>query len=161
MYETVLVPVDGSQVAEASLHCVGWLARGLHSRVVLLNVVDAAYLENGGWPLRMTGGGGAGVAVLDRRAEVSLAPYLKSLVEHLQADGARAEAVVVAGDVKSEILSEAGHYGCDLIAMSTHGRSGLRRGLLGSVTDAVVRSSTLPVLVAGPKGGRSLLPTGL
>jgi nucleotide-binding universal stress UspA family protein len=65
--------------------------------------------------------------------------------------GVSATAVSATGDAAEEILAYAAGNSCDLIAMSTRGPSALRRGQMGSVTDAVMRASTVPVLAVGPK----------
>ena len=78
--------------------------------------------------------------------------YLRETAQYLEIRRVKTDHVVVeAADVPGEILAQTKEHNCDLMAMSTHGRSGLRRGLLGSVTDAVIRSSDIPVLAVGPK----------
>jgi nucleotide-binding universal stress UspA family protein len=80
--------------------------------------------------------------------------YLEEVARYLTVRRIEAEPVVAPGDAPQEILSQGREHGCDLIAMSTRGRSGLGRGLLGSVTDEVVRSSDIPVVVVSPRGGQ-------
>ena len=149
MYERILVPLDGSKLAEAVLPSVAPLARGLGARVVLLGVDGAGGPEvRGGEP---DGPGPASIRTMERGA-VPLNTYLKGVKDHLAANEVEAEWSVVAGKVSKEILDQAKEQGSDLIAMSTRGRSGLGRGIWGSVTDSVVRSSEVPVMVVGPKG---------
>lgn len=131
MYQKILVPLDGSKVAEAILPCVVWLARSFGARVTLLTVAPS------------------------RRESLAIEPtrYLEGVARYLAVRRIEAAPAVVYGDAPQEILSQGRERGCDLIAMSTRGRSGLSRGLLGSVTDAVVRSSDIPVVVVGPTSG--------
>ena len=77
--------------------------------------------------------------------------YLDSAASMLAGLGIVATTVTATGDAAKEILEYVDNNACDLIAMSTRGRSALRRGLMGSVTDAVVRASNVPVLAVGPK----------
>ena len=149
MYESILVPLDGSKTAEAILPSVVPLAQGLNARAVLLMVdgdagpeVQEGEAESSGPVPVGTMEGGA----------THLRTYLQGVEDYLAANGVEAESAVAAGGVSEEILAQAGKHGCDLIAMSTRGRSGLGRRILGSVTDSVVRASEIPVLVAGPKG---------
>ncbi len=63
-----------------------------------------------------------------------------------------ASAALVAGEVGPAVPAEATALGCDLIVLSTHGRSGLRRLVLGSVAEAVLRHAHVPVLAVPPEG---------
>ena len=148
MYEKILVPLDGSKVAEGILPWVGSLARGLGSSVTLLSVVGHADMENRGRPFRRSGPAVAQIA--ERAMDAYHRRYLENAADYLLARGVGVKPLVVVGDPVEEILGQAAASECDLIAMSTHGRSGLHRGLVGSVTDSVIRSSQAPVLVANP-----------
>jgi nucleotide-binding universal stress UspA family protein len=86
------------------------------------------------------------------RGGLRLKWYLQEIAQHLAIRRVETDhAVVESGNVPEKILAQTKEYNCDLMAMSTHGRSGLGRGLLGSVTDAVIRSSDIPVLAVGPR----------
>lgn len=150
MYERILVPLDGSKVAEAVLPSVAWLARGLGAQVTLLNVAEPLHRQGGVHPIRRFRL--ANINILEETAETEQKVYLHGVVKWLGKRRVAATPVVVTGDASREIVDQAEKYGCDLVAMSTRGRSGLGRTVLGSVTDAVIRSSRLPILVAGPKG---------
>lgn len=150
MYQKILVPLDGSKVAEAILPYVVWLARGFGARVTLLTVAPSRK-ETG--QLSPGASGPASVVTMERLA-IEPTRYLEEVARYLTVRRIEAEPVVAPGDAPQEILSQGREHGCDLIAMSTRGRSGLGRGLLGSVTDAVVRSSDIPVVVVSPKDGQ-------
>jgi nucleotide-binding universal stress UspA family protein len=147
MYQKILVPLDGSKVAEAILPCVVWLARGFDARVTLLTVAPSR--KEAGQPSPRA----SGLSSAETMERLAIEPtrYLEGVAKYLEVRRIEAEPVVVEGDAAETILAQARERGCDLIAMSTRGRSGLGRGLLGSVTDAVVRSSDIPVLVVGPR----------
>ena len=77
--------------------------------------------------------------------------YLEEIAGRLREEGTAVQTrVVVAPHAAPAILEEARTHGCDFIALATHGWGGLRRMLLGSVTDKVIRGSSLPVLAYRP-----------
>jgi nucleotide-binding universal stress UspA family protein len=78
--------------------------------------------------------------------------YLNEIAQRLTAKDLDAEIHVRYGDVAEEILSHSKRNEIDLISMSTHGRSGLGRWLLGSVAEKIVRHSEKPVLLLRAKG---------
>ena len=144
MYKKILVPLDGSKTAETVLPNVVRLARESRAKVVLLTVESPTPTGGGARSSR------GGPATLEK-PDAQMTAYLDSAAGMLAGLDIDAAAVTVTGDPTEEILAYATGHACDLIAMSTRGRSGLRRGLMGSVTDAVVRASGVPVLAVGPK----------
>ncbi len=140
MYNRILVPLDGSKTAEAILPFVLEIAGPLDIEVTLLRVVvpvPPSVVE-----------GSRQVVVEDteaRRAEAE--QYLDRLAAELRDRGVRVRTVVRRGDPVTEIAAAARELEVDLVAMTTHGRSGLGRLLFGSVTEAVLRSTDLPVLM--------------
>jgi len=148
MYTKILAPLDGSKTAEMVLPNVVRLARESKAKVVLLTVeapgLDARKAESS-WSNM-----GDALATLER-PDAQMKAYMDSAVGMLAGMGVRATTATVTGEAAEEILSYATDNDCDLIAMSTRGRSDLKRGLMGSVTDAVVRASKVPVLAVGPK----------
>ena len=139
MYKRVVVPLDGSSVAEAILPFILDIAGPLGLEVVLLHVVQ--------WrPQPATERGYVGVDdVLTLTAKAQT--YLAGFVPRLRERGVSAETSVRSGDAVREILAGAAEAGADLIAMTTHGRTGLGRLLFGSVAEAVLRRSEVPVLL--------------
>ncbi|MDA1129160.1 MAG: universal stress protein [Chloroflexi bacterium] len=152
MYEKILVPLDGSKTAETILPNVVKLARASDAKVVLISVdtsgPDAG--PNAGRSQSSWGDLGNGLATLEK-PDAQMKAYLDSSANMLAEMGVKAMTASATGDAAEEILAYADEHGCDLIAMSTRGQSALRRGLMGSVTDAVVRASNVPVLAVGPK----------
>jgi len=160
MYDKILVPLDGSKTAETILPNVVRLARESKAKVVLITVetptptAGRAHSSNN----RLGNGLGNGLgnelgnapATLEK-TDPQMKAYMDSAASMLAGLGVTATTVTTTGDPAEEILAYSLKHGCDLIAMSTRGRSALRRGLMGSVTDAVVRSSHVPVLAVGPK----------
>ncbi len=156
MLDRILVPLDGSKLAESIFPSLLPLARKLGSNIVLLSVNERG--SEGGFEAGPAGVVGRSarrpVQLLERSITSVSAPgikeYLAGVEGYLARRGVRAERKFTYGKVAKEILAQGEATGCDLIAMSTRGRSGLERGLLGSVTDAVVRTSHMPVLVSRP-----------
>ncbi|GAB3419163.1 hypothetical protein GCM10027435_20100 [Haloparvum alkalitolerans] len=136
MYDRILVPVDGSEGAAAVLEHVGELARRVDADVELLFVADTARDS-------VTLVEGDVVDALVSEGEDVLADAAETLAEV----GIDAETETVQGNPAPSIAEYADRYDHDLIAMATHGNSGAR-GLLGSVTEKVVRLAETPVLVA-------------
>ena len=93
------------------------------------------------------------------RGGLSLKWYLQEITQYLEMRRVETDHLVIeAGDVPEGILAQAKENNCDLTAMSTHGRAGFGRGLLGSVTDAVIRSSDIPVVaLLKPSSGSRLI----
>ena len=144
MFKSIIVPLDGSTLAEAVLPYVRTLTRALHSRVTLLHVMDA----DGGTSPRnliglMTAAKAEEALVLARRR---VEEYLAKLAETMA--GIEVRQVVATGCPGKAIAAEADSSdGINLIAMSTHGRSGIGRWIIGSITDKVIHTATSFMLV--------------
>lgn len=147
---TILVPLDGSAFGEAVLPAALQLAQALHGKLALMRVVvpspgyypDALY----GQPLM----GDVIERVLESEEEAART-YLAELSKRLGTDVLARQTVTV-GFPPEVILTEAKDANAALIAMSTHGRTGLGELLLGSVALDVVRRSGLPLLLVRPSG---------
>jgi nucleotide-binding universal stress UspA family protein len=136
----LLVPTDFSPDAQRALDDAIALARVLHARVTLLHVISAVSWATGDLP------GALSATVLEELeavAQQSLEPALQR-VRAARLDG---EALVVHGSAFACIVAAARDQGIDLIVMGSHGRTGLRHVLLGSVAERVVRLAPCPVLV--------------
>lgn len=143
MYKRILVPVDGSGASLLGLTEAIGLAKGLNAKVRILHVVDefvadlsvgpATYYEQ--WVEALREGGKA---------------RLEQAVEFARSKGIEPEAVLIdtigrrAADV---IIEQARQWAADVIVMGTHGRRGMKRLLMGSDAELVVRSSPVPVLL--------------
>jgi nucleotide-binding universal stress UspA family protein len=154
MFEKILVPLDGSKVGEAALPVIKRLltrrASGSKVDVYLLAVITL--LRH--WVVV----GEASAPVSYTEEELTLIKnrvqdYLNNTSENINGSGVTIHTVVTTGNAAEEILKAAGEIDVDLIAMSTHGRSGLRRMAFGSITDKVLRAANVPVLmVRAPEG---------
>ena len=134
-FERVLVPLDGSDCAEMILPKVEKLAADLKASIALLQVVYA-HTFPGVDPTE------AEVAVV-RKAE----EYLKKIEGQFKAKGFKVDSHVRYGDDAEEILDHASQKDIDMIAMTTHGRSGVKRFLLGSVAEKILRHASKPIFL--------------
>jgi nucleotide-binding universal stress UspA family protein len=141
MYECVLIPLDGSEPAEAILPCAERIAGPVDAEICLLRVVEPVTAVPG-----LGTGGAVGPDALFLR-ELEAKQYLAGVAHRLGARGLRVRTLVTLGVPELEILAVAQAEKADLIAMSTHGRRGLRRAVFGSVAEEVLRSAAVPVLL--------------
>jgi len=147
MYKTVLVPLDGSKRAEAILPHVENLAQLCDARVIFLEVVELVHVDMG--PDGMS-------PVLDAQIveqEMHIAEsYLSALQDEFRKRGIEARKRVVYGSVVGQIMNVAKQEGADLIAMASHGRTGLSRVFYGSVAAGVLHSVDRPLLLVRSVG---------
>ena len=135
MYEKALIPTDGSDGTPRAVEHAIRLVRMSGGTLHVLHVVDTEVLpldphSRSLYDELETAGRVSAEAICDRASEV----------------GVHAVSTVRRGAPSEEILDYADANGVDLIVMGTHGRTGLRRALLGSTTERVVRLSDVPVL---------------
>jgi nucleotide-binding universal stress UspA family protein len=142
----ILVPLDGSPLAEAALAPAAALARLLKAELVLLQVVLPLIVNIPPMGPRSMGYDEKIITLLRSEAE----EYLQAVAKRLGKEGVRATAVVVLGPVAGAILEVSRRERVGLVAVATRGQGGLRRLALGSVADKLVRAAELPVLVVRP-----------
>jgi nucleotide-binding universal stress UspA family protein len=140
---SILVPLDGSMVAEAALSHAECLARRLRGKLVLLRVVEPPA------PAFAYSGTLAPPPVeIEPHQDAEL--YLAVRAQRLSAEGVAVETFVRDGWPADVIAYGRGEWEADMIVMGTHGRTGVARLLLGSVAIEVVRRSPLPVMLVRP-----------
>jgi len=133
---TILVPLDGSPLAAAALPTAVDLAKSFGARLLLLRAAEAP-------AIRRTDPSEAQVEVV-REAEA----YLDTVKRRLETEGVGdVETSVWYGPAASSIAEAAATRGVSLIVMSTHGRAGLGRLVLGSVAESVLRGTRTPILL--------------
>ena len=150
----ILVPLDGSATSEGILPHAAALARVTGAEMVLFGVVRP--IEAAVWlPEGALGGMAMPQADVLHRQQGAASAYLQEKARGLGAAGLPARArVEVAASVPAAVIAAADAERVDLIAMATHGRSGLARLALGSVADKVVRAGRIPVLLLRPPAVR-------
>lgn len=144
MYKKILVPLDGSPLAEAVLPHVQALAESLGAEIILLRVAVNPAAE-----FAFSDPSLASDVVDTMEAETL--DYIQSIRARLQRAGLRTSFLIREGSTAETILVVAEEIHADLIAMSTHGRSGVSRWLLGSIADRVVHHSPIPVFLIRPQ----------
>lgn len=152
---TILVPLDGTELAERILEPSVEMAKLCDSTLLLVQVIKPVirptYLPEGTTIVGLTHSVLEEINVLQKQQQEDALNYLSSLAAKLQARGVRCQtSVVVDEQVAAGILLEAQARHVDLISMETHARRGLSRLFLGSVADKIVRSGTVPVLLNHP-----------
>ncbi len=140
-FERILVPTDGSKAAVDAAEKAFELAEQLDAEVLVLSVVEDALVDD-----KIYGNPPADV---ERVREIAT-NAAEDVAEKAEERGIDADAVVTQGSPAQEILDQADSWDADMIAMGTHGRSGLDRVLLGSVADKIVRKADVPVFTSRP-----------
>jgi nucleotide-binding universal stress UspA family protein len=156
MYSKVLVPLDGSEASERALPHAQGLADAFGARVYLLQVISLSHEYEA-----FRGVGEENPTAVEYSMDLTrqitasrqtrAEEYLKAAAARLEENGTQVETSVRQGSTLENITHFVEENGIDLIVMSTHGRGGLQRFLVGSVTDRVIRSSHVPVLAIPPE----------
>jgi nucleotide-binding universal stress UspA family protein len=150
MYQNILVPLDGSELAEYSLiHALAIESNTKPLRIVLLTVLQPAIPEDSySW---------GGLVAKDLANEIAnrqkneAKNYLDKVILRFKKEGYELKPVIGYGDAADEIIKFVDSNNTNLIVMTTHSRSGLTRWVLGSVADKVIRSSKVPVMLVPPE----------
>lgn len=153
MYERILVPTDGSDVAEKAIDQALNLAKQYSAEVHVLYVVDidSLSLTLGGEQLdRIEQGRFDEMEEVKAKADGATG----YVVNHARERGLDVTEHVSAGRPHEMIAGYAENNDIDLVVMGSHGRSGVRRALLGSVTERVLRETDIPVLVVDARDER-------
>ena len=137
--KTILVPTDLSEGAEQALDYACELAMTLGATIHLVNVIGIPALGVPELGLAMTS------TVIDQ-IMIDNQTALEKLAASKRCSAQIGQVMLKTGDAKDVINQTAKELGADLIVMSTHGRRGITRALLGSVTETVVRTAPCPVL---------------
>jgi nucleotide-binding universal stress UspA family protein len=137
----ILMPTDFSASSERALEYAATLANSLGASVHLIHTLHDRGTSLPAW--HPDAGYNARRRERHYRAEQA---RLTAIAQRLQATVPVVSAEVRTGDAASEIVKAAVDYGCDLVVMGTHGRTGLSHLVLGSVAEAVIRQAPCPVL---------------
>lgn len=143
MYKKILVPLDGSTLAEAVLPHAQALANSEGAEIILLRVPLAPNLEF------LSRNPSMAERIIEE-TEKETEEYLEHETAILKKAGTKVSSVMREGPIPEVILSVADEMHADVIAMSTHGRSGVQRWLMGSVADRIVHHAHIPVMLIHP-----------
>ena len=144
MVGSILVPLDGSPLGERALPAATALARAAGARLVLVHAVDDI---SPGWP---------DVETPQPWLDNDVQSYLDAVADSHEKTGLNVTTALPHQRAAEGILSELSHFKADLIVMTTHGRSGLGRWIYGSVAEAVLAHSPVPVLLVRADAHRAL-----
>jgi nucleotide-binding universal stress UspA family protein len=155
MYEKIMVPLDGSELAECVLPHVEGFIKGCHvSNVVFVRVVEPITAPVGNVYI---GREESRERESTRKSDVKdYLDYLNQIVDRLKHEGTELHSEVLVGRVADSLADYTEKNDIDLILIATHGRSGVTRWVRGSIADKILRSSNAPVLMVrapGTKGG--------
>lgn len=157
MYKKILVPLDGSELAECVLPHVETIMQGCGVKEIkFIRVVEPVTLPAGS----LTDGGAAFTELdakdardsLDARNESEAAKYLAGMVERYQKSGVKVESVLLKGRHAEELIDYVKESDADLVIIASHGRSGIGRWIYGSTTEKLLRSVCIPILMVRVPG---------
>ena len=140
MINRILVPLDGSKLSEQALTAARGLAKETGSEIVLLTAI--AQMER--WT-------NAETPAWEAEEEATATGYLDTLARELRDAGFKATTRVAWGRPSDAIRQIADEANADLIVMTTHGRSGIAKTLLGSVAEETLRSLDIDILAVPPR----------
>jgi nucleotide-binding universal stress UspA family protein len=148
MYEKIMVPLDGSELAECILPHVETFIKRYHAReVVFLRAVEPLLYYYGESYFNKEA---LEESESDRIA--SAKDYLNQVISRLEHDGTKMYSEVLIGRAAESLVDHGVKNNIDLIIIATHGRSGISRWVVGSIADKVLRSSNIPVLMVRAPG---------
>ncbi len=135
MYKRILIPLDGSSLAEQALPYALTMARKGYSELVLVQVHEPIL------------SGRATAVIAERKIRLEAELYLNQVARRIQANDIQVKSTIVVGAAPREILRLAEKQQINLIALSKRGQSGITRWLIGGVAERVLRRAKIPVLI--------------
>lgn len=152
MIKTILICLDGSKLAEQILPYATQQALCFHSKIILLQVIPEPFTVIPGTPIAtpipVTSDNLIKKSFKEQNEAIK---YLEKIATSLRECGIEVEIVTFIGHTGEIVVNYAHQNNIDLIALATHGRSGLGRAIFGSVADYVLKSSNTPILLIKPK----------
>ena len=144
MYNRILLPLDGSSLAETALPYAVAQAQRFKAEVILLRVLEPISGNSG--PTS------TGLIIAQERTREIARLYLERVADRVREDGLAVRVEVIRGCPYHEIIEYAQTSDVDLIVICARGLSGISRWLMGSVADRVVRGADVPVLLVRGEG---------
>lgn len=150
MYQKILVPLDGSELAECALSHVTSLAKeGAAGEIILLSVVIVHIPGRGDYP------GLTDINAVRENLFVESSKYLADVESRFASEGIKVKTVSLEGNRPAEVISDyAQKNGIELIVIATHGYTGLKKLMFGSVALGVLHESHIPILLIRPESCR-------
>lgn len=139
----IVIPLDGSKLAEAVLPAAKSIAQARHGELVLARIAPSLSFKEIIPPDELE--------ELLVRYKQDCQDYLDSIAKPIQSEGIVVNTLLASGDQTADQILEVANFShANLIAMSTHGHSGLQRLMIGSIADKIVHRATVPVLLVRP-----------
>jgi len=156
MYKKIMVPLDGSELAECVLPHVETFISGCQVGViVLVRVIEpspltyrGAYVTSADDLMKID----ASTRKIEEERKNNASEYLKGVVSRLKPDGVKFQTEVLVGKAADSLVDYVEATDVDLILIATHGRSGVSRWVRGSIADRILRASRVPVLMVRAPG---------
>jgi nucleotide-binding universal stress UspA family protein len=156
MYKKIMVPLDGSELAECVLpHVEGFIANCQVSTIVFVRAVKPEPMVSRG----AYSSGEVNITVIEENnkkieeeKKISAGKYLESVVNRINHDGVEFQTEVLLGTVAESLIDYTESNNVDMILIATHGRSGVSRWVRGSIADRILRGSSIPVLMVRAPG---------
>lgn len=151
MYKKIMVPLDGSKLAECVFPHVETIIEGCESpEVIVVQAVEPLSIPYGREVLQFTSL--EQVKAFESHQKAEAEKYLKEIVARLGKAGINAKTDIIYGKAAEALSEYATKNSIDLVIIATHGRSGVSRWVLGSVADRLMRSLNVPVLMVRAPG---------
>ncbi|MDP2643339.1 MAG: universal stress protein [Desulfobacterales bacterium] len=153
MFKKIMVPLDGSEVAECVIPYVdGFIEQGQVDAIVFVRVIRPISMATALAATEESNQAFAGELLIklnenEGERKFLIAEYLSDVVKRLKQNRVKLQTAVLVGKVADSLLHYAENNGIDLILLATHGRSGVSRWVRGSVAERVLRASPIPVLI--------------
>jgi len=146
MYRRIMVPLDGSKLAECVLSHAQEIAKLSKASIELVQVIE---------PVELPTRGGLALSIddlkqIETHSKNDAERYLNEIIKRLKNVSIKARSKVLIGKAADSLIDYIHESNFDLIIMATHGRSGISRWIWGSVAERIVRSSSIPVLIIRP-----------
>ena len=143
MYKRIMVPLDGSQVAECVIPHIETIAKKSAAKVELVTVIE---------PLDIPTRGQIAISddeikQIDAEGKKEAGKYLDQISHRLTQSGIKTDTVILSGKAAESLVRYAVNNDIDLIIMATHGRSGISKIFFGSVAEKILRATDIPVLL--------------
>jgi nucleotide-binding universal stress UspA family protein len=143
MYRRIMVPLDGSKMAECVIPHVETVAKLSNASVELVHVIE---------PVELPTRGGLALSVddlkqIEEHSKQEAENYLREIVGRLKSAGIKSHSKLLTGKAADSLVDYIQENNFDLVIMATHGRSGISRWFWGSVADKILYSSQIPVLL--------------
>ena len=149
MYKNILVPLDGSDLAECVLPHVESLARGCQAKAVtFIRVVEPYYMFPSGEVIFSD----KEIQRMEAESVGRAQDYINKVASRNKYEGVDLKAKVIEGRTVDSLLEYVEKNGVDLVVIATHGRSGISRWVWGSVADRILRAVCVPVLMVRSPG---------